>query len=94
MTLPLYHLRKNPRYPLDRRLVGTQSRSGRYGEIKILDPTGIQLNNTKIISENSVEIQSGIISFPSSSFTPLHFLPFPYPFTLISRFFPSPLKVN
>jgi hypothetical protein len=31
---------KIPRYPLDRRLVGPQSRSERYGEEKILDPTG------------------------------------------------------
>jgi hypothetical protein len=29
-----------PRYPLDRRLGGPQSRSGRPGEQKILDPTG------------------------------------------------------
>jgi hypothetical protein len=29
-----------PRYPLDRRLGGPQSRSGRRGEEKILDPTG------------------------------------------------------
>jgi hypothetical protein len=27
-------------YLLDRRLGGPQSRSGRYGEVKILDPTG------------------------------------------------------
>jgi hypothetical protein len=33
---PLY-----PRYPLERRLGGPQSRSGRSGEEKILDPTGI-----------------------------------------------------
>jgi hypothetical protein len=31
---------KSPRYPLDRRLDGPQSRSGRSGEEKILDPTG------------------------------------------------------
>jgi hypothetical protein len=31
---------KEPRYPLDRRLGGPQSRSGRCGEEKILDPTG------------------------------------------------------
>jgi hypothetical protein len=30
-----------PRYPLDRRLGGTQNRSGRSGEEQILDPTGI-----------------------------------------------------
>jgi hypothetical protein len=29
-----------PRYPMDRRLRGAQSRSGRFGEEKILDPTG------------------------------------------------------
>jgi hypothetical protein len=31
---------KEPRYPFDRRLGGPQSRSGRSGEEKILDPTG------------------------------------------------------
>jgi hypothetical protein len=36
---PLYPRGKSPRYPLDRRLGGTQSRSGRHGEEKILDST-------------------------------------------------------
>jgi hypothetical protein len=31
---------KRPRYPFYRRLGGPQSRSGRYGEVKIFDPTG------------------------------------------------------
>jgi hypothetical protein len=31
---------KKPRYQLDRRLGEPQSRSDRYGEVKILDPTG------------------------------------------------------
>jgi hypothetical protein len=31
---------KSPRYPLDRKLGGPQSRSGRRGEEKNLDPTG------------------------------------------------------
>jgi hypothetical protein len=31
---------KSPRYPLDRKLDGPQSRSGRRREEKILDPTG------------------------------------------------------
>jgi hypothetical protein len=31
-----------PRYPLDRRLGGRQSRFGRHGEEKILDPTDTQ----------------------------------------------------
>jgi hypothetical protein len=40
MPWPLYRRGKRPRYPLDRRLSGPQSRSGRRGEEKILDPTG------------------------------------------------------
>jgi hypothetical protein len=41
-SLPLYPRGKSPRYPLDRRLGGPHSRSGRFGEEKILDPTGIR----------------------------------------------------
>jgi hypothetical protein len=37
---PLYPRGKSPRYPLDRRLGGLQSRSGRLGEETILDRTG------------------------------------------------------
>jgi hypothetical protein len=37
---PLYSRGKKPRYRLDRRLGGPQSRSGRGGEENILDPTG------------------------------------------------------
>jgi hypothetical protein len=37
---PLYPRGKGPRYPLDRRLSGPQSQSGRRGEEKILDHTG------------------------------------------------------
>jgi hypothetical protein len=33
-------LGKGPRYPFYRRLGGPQSRSGRYGEAKIFNPTG------------------------------------------------------
>jgi hypothetical protein len=33
-------LGKSPRYALNRRLGGPQSRSGRYGEVQILDRTG------------------------------------------------------
>jgi hypothetical protein len=39
---PLFYRLKNPRYPLDTRLGGPQSRCGRHGEEKILDPTGIR----------------------------------------------------
>jgi hypothetical protein len=38
--LLLYPRGKSPPYPLDRRLGGPQSRSGRRGEDKIIDPTG------------------------------------------------------
>jgi hypothetical protein len=41
--LLLYPRGKGPRYPLDRRLIGPQSRSGRFGEEKILDPTRLEL---------------------------------------------------
>jgi hypothetical protein len=41
MPRPLYPWGKSLRYPLDRRLGGPQSRSGRRGEEKILDPTRI-----------------------------------------------------
>jgi hypothetical protein len=40
--LPLCPCGKCPRYPLDRRLGGPQSRSGRRGEDKILEPSGAQ----------------------------------------------------
>jgi hypothetical protein len=39
-SLPLYPRRKSPGYLMDRRLGGPQSRSGRRGEEKFLDPTG------------------------------------------------------
>jgi hypothetical protein len=39
---PLYSRAKSPRYPLDMRLGGPQNRSGRRGEQKIPDPTGIR----------------------------------------------------
>jgi hypothetical protein len=40
---PLYPQRKSPLYPLDRRLGGPQSQSGRRGEDKILDTTGTRI---------------------------------------------------
>jgi hypothetical protein len=39
MPRPLYPRGKSHQYPLDRRLGGPQSRSGRFGEGKILYPT-------------------------------------------------------
>jgi hypothetical protein len=49
---PLYPREKSPRYPLDRRLGGPQSRSGRPGEEKILGPTGTRTPTP--LSSNSV----------------------------------------
>jgi hypothetical protein len=37
-TRPLYPRGKSPQYPLNRRMGGTQSRSGRDGEVNILNP--------------------------------------------------------
>jgi hypothetical protein len=35
---------KEPRYPLDRSLGLPQDRSGRFGDVKILDPTGTRIS--------------------------------------------------
>jgi hypothetical protein len=43
MPRPLYPLGKSPRYQLDTRPGGIQSRSGRKGEVKILAPSGLKL---------------------------------------------------
>jgi hypothetical protein len=43
MPWPLYAYGKSPRYPLDRRLGGPQSWSGRHGEVKILASPGLEL---------------------------------------------------
>jgi hypothetical protein len=40
--LRLYPWGKSPRFLSDKRLGGPQSQSARYGEVKILDPTGTQ----------------------------------------------------
>jgi hypothetical protein len=46
---PLYPRGKSPRYPLDRRLGGPQSRSARRGEEKILDPTGTRIPTSSVV---------------------------------------------
>jgi hypothetical protein len=53
---PLYSRGKIPRYPLDRRLCGPQSRSGRRGEGKILEPTGIRTMTPRSSSPQPVAI--------------------------------------
>jgi hypothetical protein len=40
---------KSPQYPLDRRLGGPQSPSGRRGEEKILDLTGTRTPNSSVV---------------------------------------------
>jgi hypothetical protein len=46
---PLYPRGKGPRYPLDRRLGGPQSRSALYGEGKILDRTGTRTLDSSVV---------------------------------------------
>jgi hypothetical protein len=40
--------RERPQHPLDRRLGGPQSRSGRHGELEILDPTWTQKSDSLV----------------------------------------------
>jgi hypothetical protein len=47
--LPLYPREKSPQYLLDRRPGGPQSRSGRRGEEKILDPTGTRKSDLSVV---------------------------------------------
>jgi hypothetical protein len=46
---PLYSRVKSHRYPLDRRLGGPQSQSGRLGEEKILDPSGTRNSDPSVV---------------------------------------------
>jgi hypothetical protein len=41
---------KTPQYPPDRMLGGPQSQSEQHGEVKILDPTGTQIPNSRLFS--------------------------------------------
>jgi hypothetical protein len=52
----LYPREKNPRYPLDRRLGGPQSRSGQFIEVKNLDPTGTRTPTRRSSSPYPVAI--------------------------------------
>jgi hypothetical protein len=51
---------KRPRYSLDRGLGGPQSRSGRRGEEKILDPTGTRTPTPRSSSPQSVAIPTAL----------------------------------
>jgi hypothetical protein len=53
---PLYPQGKSPQYPLDRRLGGPQNRSGRFGEVKILTPTGTRTPTPRSSSPQLVAI--------------------------------------
>jgi hypothetical protein len=57
---PLYDREKSPRYPLDRRLGGPQSRSGLRGEEKILDPTGTRTPTPRSSSPKPVAIPTAL----------------------------------
>jgi hypothetical protein len=51
---------KSPRYPLAKRLSGPQSRSGRYGEVKILDSTGTRISTSRTSCQWSVAIPTAL----------------------------------
>jgi hypothetical protein len=67
---PLYSRVKSPRYPLDRRLGGPQSRSGRFGEEKILDSSGSGETNTRFevlwICSNGNDVLYMVLEFRGS----------------------------
>jgi hypothetical protein len=60
---PLYPRGKNPRYALDRRLGGPQSRSGRREEEKILDPTGTRNSDPSVFQSVSQSLSR--LRYPS-----------------------------
>jgi hypothetical protein len=49
MPRPLYPRGEGPWYPFSRRLGGPQSRSGRRGEEKILEPTGTRTLSPSVV---------------------------------------------
>jgi hypothetical protein len=60
---PLYPRGKRPRSPSDRKLGGPQSRSGRRGEGKILDPTGTRTPLPRSSSPKPVSITRALSRF-------------------------------
>jgi hypothetical protein len=63
---PLYPWGKSPQYPLHRRLGGPQSRSGRRGEEKDLDTTGIRIPDTLVVQPVASRYTDYDISAPRS----------------------------
>jgi hypothetical protein len=55
---------KEPPYPLDRRLSGPQSRSGRRGEERILNPTGTRNSDSDSSVVQSVARRVGAFKSP------------------------------
>jgi hypothetical protein len=72
-TRPLYPWGKSLRYPLDRRLGGPQSRSGRHGEVKILvypgtlnsDPSLIQPEASRYTDWATAKLSLCLINYVS-----------------------------
>jgi hypothetical protein len=64
---PLYPRGKSPRYPLLRRLGGPQSRSGRRGEEKILDPMTDNVQVSNCTPEPSTLLASAWLRHQGSS---------------------------
>jgi hypothetical protein len=54
---------KSPRYPLDRRLGGPQSQSGRRGEEKNLDPTGARNSDHSVVQPAASRYTDWAISY-------------------------------
>jgi hypothetical protein len=79
---------KSPRYPFYRRLGGPQSRSGRYGEGNIFDPTGTRNycpSGRPARSQLLYRLQLNTIPF---KIIPLHStVPLPPPFPLLEELF-------
>jgi hypothetical protein len=57
---PLYHRGKSPRYPLDRRLSGPQSRSERRREDKIVYPSGTRTRTPRSSSLPFTESEGSV----------------------------------
>jgi hypothetical protein len=60
----------SPRYPFDRRLGGPQSRSGRRGEDKILDPSGT-FNSDSVIRPVASRYTDCAVPAPSGYSVPV-----------------------
>jgi hypothetical protein len=68
---PLYPRGRSSRYPLDRRLDGLQSRSGKYGEVKIFSPSGLELRPIVRPARNHIKIDLGEIGWGGMAWTDL-----------------------